>query len=112
MKFLKLRLHHYESFLDFRECYLALSSDPPSISLDGYTIRDGFLFRATKLCIPRNSVREFLVWEVHVGGLAGHFGHDKTIEEVECQFYWTTLKRDVAKIVGQCHTCQVVKHHK
>ena len=88
-----------------------MSSDP-SIYLDDYTIRDGFLFRATKLCIPRISVRDFLVLELHVGGLAGHFGRDKTIEEVERQFYWPTLKRDVAKIISQCRTCQVAKHRK
>ena len=53
-----------------------------------------------------------LVWEIHAGGLAGHFGRDKTIEEVERQFYWPGLKRGVAKIVGQCHTCQLAKHRK
>ena len=47
-----------------------------------------------------------------MGGLAGHFGRDKTIEEVECQFYWPGLKRGVAKIVGQCCTCQLAKHRK
>ena len=47
-----------------------------------------------------------------MGGLAGHFGRDKTIEEVERQFYWLGLKSDVAKIVGQCRTCQLAKHRK
>ena len=47
-----------------------------------------------------------------MGGLASHFGLDKTIEEMECQFYWLGLKRGVAKIVGQCHTCQLAKHRK
>ncbi|GFZ18574.1 hypothetical protein Acr_27g0003130 [Actinidia rufa] len=72
----------YESFPDFCDSYLAVSSNP-SISLDDYTIREGFLFRATKLCIPRTSVRDFLVWEIHAGGLAEHFGRDKIIDEVE-----------------------------
>ena len=45
-------------------------------------------------------MKDFLVWEIHVGGLVGHFRRDKTIEEVERQFYWPSLKRDVAKIVG------------
>ena len=58
-------------------------------------------------------MRDFLVWEIHAGDLAGHFfGRDKTIEEVERQFYWPGLKRGVAKIVGQCRTCQLAKHRK
>ena len=51
------------------------------------------------------------MWELHAGGLAGHFGRDKTIEEVERQFYWPGLKRDV-KIIGHCHQCQLAKHCK
>ena len=31
---------------------------------------------------------------------------------MEHQFYWPGLKRGVAKIVGQCRTCQLAKHHK
>ena len=57
-------------------------------------------------------MRDFLVWEIHAGGLAGHFDEDKTIEEVERQFYWLGLKRGVVKIVGQCRTCQLAKHRK
>jgi hypothetical protein len=31
---------------------------------------------------------------------------------VERQFFWSSLKKDVAKLVGQCRTCQLVKHRK
>ena len=79
---------------------------------DDYTLKDGYLFKAKKLCIPRSSVGDFLVWEIHAGGHVGHFGRDKTIKEVECQFYWPNLKRGVAKIVGQCRTCQLAKNRK
>ena len=47
-----------------------------------------------------------------MGGLSGHFGCDKTIEEVERQFYWPSLKRVVAKIFVQCHQCQLAKYCK
>ena len=80
--------------------------------IDGFLLQDGYLFRFRKLCIPRTSVREILVWELHAGGLAGHFGHNKTIEAVEHRFYWPSLKRDVAKLVGRCHTCQLAKQRK
>ena len=48
-------------------------------------------------------------WEIHAGGLAGHFGQNKTIEAVKHHFYWPSLKKDVAKIVGQCRICQLAK---
>jgi len=54
------------------------------------------------------SLRDFLSWELHVGGLAGHFDQ-KTIDVVEHKFYWPSLTRDVAEIVGQCRTCQLAK---
>ena len=57
-------------------------------------------------------MRDFLVWEIHAGGLVGHFRRDKTIEEMERQFYWPGLKRGISKVVGQCRTCQLAKHRK
>ena len=72
----------YESCPHFGEVYHALSTEHRYVVND-YILYDGYLFKADKLCIPRSSVRDFLVWEVHAGGLSRHFGRDKTIEEVE-----------------------------
>ena len=63
----------YESCPDFGELYTSLSNAPRPI-LDDYTLQEGYLFKANKLCIPRFSMRDFLVWEIHARGLAGHFG--------------------------------------
>ena len=71
---------------DFVELYTSLSNASRPI-LDDYTLQDGYLFKANKLCIPQSLVKDSLVWEIHVEGLASHFDRDKTIEEVECQFY-------------------------
>jgi hypothetical protein len=49
---------------------------------------------------------------LHASGFAGHFGRGKTIEKVERQFFWPSLKRDVAKIIGHCRQCQLAKHRK
>jgi len=49
---------------------------------------------------------------LHAGGLAGHFGNEKTIEAIEYRFYWPSLKRDVAKYVSRCHICQLAKQKK
>ena len=57
---------NYESCPDFGELYTSLSNIPRPI-LDDYTLQYGYLFKANKLCIPRSSVRDFLVWEIHAG---------------------------------------------
>ena len=31
---------------------------------------------------------------------------------MEHHFYWPSLKRDVARLVGQCRTCQLTKQRK
>jgi len=98
----------YESCPDFHEIYAELKYGTIR-EVDRFVLHDGYLFIGRKLCIPRASLREFLVWELHASGLTGHFGNEKTIEAVEYRFYWPNLKRDVAKHVGRCHICQLGK---
>lgn len=98
----------YESCPDFKDIHQTLTQEPSS-KYSEYTLLDGYLFRHHRLCIPKTSLREFLVWETHAEGLAGHFGKDKTILAVEYQFFWPSLKRDVAQIVAKCRTCTVAK---
>ena len=52
-----------------------------------FLVENGYLFKVTKLCIPRISFRDLLIWEMHAGGLAGHFRKDKTIALVKNRFY-------------------------
>ena len=76
----------YDSFPNFRKIYV--------------TLRDGSV-REMYICfyktvIYSDSVRYVFAacpsgifsWEVHAGGLVGHFAQNKTIEAVEHRFYW------------------------
>jgi len=101
-------LRYLNSQKKSKDIFLELQSGQ-SNTADGFRLEAGYLFKTNKLCIPRTSVWDFIVWEIHARGLAGHFGRDKTIEEVERQFYWPRLKKDVAKIVSICNTCQLAK---
>ena len=98
----------YTSCPDFSLIYSDLSAENRNHHVD-FVIHDGFLFRGSKLCIPKTSFRDFLVWEMHAGGLVGHLGKDRTIDLVADHFYWPSLKREVHRIVSQCRTYQLAK---
>jgi len=52
-----------------------------------YNLQEGLLFRGGQLCIPNCSMRENIVREKHSGGLAGHFGINKTLEQLGHFYY-------------------------
>ena len=74
-----------------------------------FIIQDGILFKGSQLCIPRSSMRENLIKEKHSGGMAGHFGRDKTIAIISEHYYWPQLSQDVKKFVQSCRVCQMAK---
>ena len=70
----------YKEDVDFKDVYAAcenLAAQNRSQWLN-YMLHGGLLFRNSKLCIPKCSMRENLVQEKHNGGLLGQFGQDKT----------------------------------
>jgi len=82
---------------------------PKHISHFIYFRHEGFLFKGKTLCIPQCSLREAINWEAHDGGLAGHFGRDKTVALVKENFYWPRHERDVYKHIQRCRVCHLAK---
>ena len=78
--------NEYTACPDFGIIYNEVSNGNRQEYLD-FLVENGYLFKVTKLCVPRTSFRDLLIWEMHAGGLAGHFGRDKTIALVEDRFY-------------------------
>ena len=87
----------YNDCQNFENIYTNLTSHR---SHGEYILQEGYLFKGAKLCVPRTSIRDFLIWEIHARGLAGHFRVHKTITLMEEQFFWPSLKKDVAKVVS------------
>jgi hypothetical protein len=75
-------------------------------------IQEGLLFRGNQLCILNCSMRENLLKEKHSGGLAGHFGHDKTFEKMSESYFWPGMRAEVKRFVDRCRICQHSKGRK
>ena len=70
----------YEADIDFQEVYRACKNlvEVEREPWMEYALQYGLLFINSKVCIPKCSMRDNLIQEKHNGGMAGHFGSDKT----------------------------------
>ncbi|GJR81877.1 RNA-directed DNA polymerase [Tanacetum coccineum] len=109
-----IRVQGFDSFRglycddpDFREIWSKCDNGP----FQQFSKLDGYLFKGARLCIPLCSLREAIILEGHAGGLAGHFGRDKTLALLREQFYWPKMERDVNRLLERCRTCHIAKTH-
>jgi hypothetical protein len=93
---------------DFKEAYEAAENivlRDRSLWIE-YMIQEGLLFRGNQLCILKCSMRENMLKEKHSGGLAGHFGHDKTFAKLNESYFWPGMREDVKRFVDRCRVFQ------
>jgi hypothetical protein len=97
----------YRDDLDFKEVYEAFENPilRDKRQWTEYMIQDGLLFKGNQLCIPKCSMRENLLKEKHNGGLARHFGHDKTFSKLNGSYFWLGMRTDVKIFVDRCKIC-------
>jgi len=91
---------------DFKDSYEKCSSSDSLFHLE-----HGFLFKGTRLCIPKSGFRELLIQKLHGGALFGHFGIEKTCCMLKEHYYWPSMSKDVEHFVRRCSTCQLTKSH-
>ena len=73
----------------------------PEWSLD----RDGYLLREDKVFVP-TACREEVLRKLHTSRFAVHPGSTKIYSDLERQYQWPGMKRQVAEMVAKCLTCQ------
>jgi hypothetical protein len=102
----------YRDDLDF-EAYEA--SENPVLrdrsQWNEYMIQDVLLFWGNQLCIRKCSMKKNLLKEKHSGGLARHFGHDKTFSKLNGSNFWPGMRTDVKKFNVQ-NKCLYLKRHR
>ena len=76
-----------------------------------FHLQEGFLFKGSRLCIPKCGFRELLIQELHGGALARHFGVKKTCAMLKEHYYWPHMSKDVEHFVKKCSICQMAKSH-
>ena len=83
---------------------------PIRFSLEEWNIKEGMLFFKNRCYIPPHKE---LQWEVvkwyHNSRLRGHPGHFKTLELIQCYYWWPGMTVFVKNYVAGCAICQQIK---
>lgn len=72
--------NNYESDEDLGEKWKNCQCNQPT---EDFHISEGFFMKGNRLCLPRTSLLEKVIRDLHWRGLAGNLGRDKTIAAVE-----------------------------
>ena len=55
-----------------------------------------------------------MLWSNHDNPLMGHFGYVRTLELIQCKYYWPHMAKEIKVYMKSCTACQQAKptHHK
>jgi hypothetical protein len=71
---------------------------------------EGTLWFKERLVVPkREALKKKILDEAHTSRYCIHRGSTKMYHNLRQQFWWTRMKREPARYVSQCDTCQKVK---
>ncbi|WVZ97023.1 hypothetical protein U9M48_042590 [Paspalum notatum var. saurae] len=76
-----------------------------------FTLDDqGMLWFKNRLVVPKDmELRKKILDEAHASVLAMHPGSNKMYQDLKQKFWWTRMKREIAKHVLECNVCQRIK---
>ncbi|WVZ75746.1 hypothetical protein U9M48_023779 [Paspalum notatum var. saurae] len=70
----------------------------------------GVLWFKGRLVVPRDmELRKKILDEAHTSMFTIHPGSNKMYQDLKQKFWWTRMKREIAKYVSECDVCQRVK---
>jgi hypothetical protein len=70
----------------------------------------GVLWFEDRLVVPKNpELRKRILDEAHLSKISMHPGSNKMYHDLRSLYWWTRMKREIAKYISECDTCQRVK---
>ncbi|WVZ90691.1 hypothetical protein U9M48_036972 [Paspalum notatum var. saurae] len=70
----------------------------------------GTIWLKNRLCVPLSeSIRETIMTEAHCTKYSIHPGSTKMYQDLKWLFWWRRMKRDKAKFIAKCDTCNRIK---
>jgi hypothetical protein len=70
----------------------------------------GILWFGDRLVVPKNpELRKKILDEAHLSKFSMHPGSNKMYHDLTSLYWWTRMKREIAKYIVKCDTCQRVK---
>jgi hypothetical protein len=75
-----------------------------------HTDHQGVLRFNNRIVVPKDhQLRKQILDEAHLSKFSIHPGSTKIYQDLRQHFWWTRMKREIAKYVSECDTCQRVK---
>lgn len=70
----------------------------------------GVVYFGNRLVVPKKkNLRELILREAHESPLSIHPGSTKMYQDLRQRFWWTRMKREIARFVAECDVCRRVK---
>jgi hypothetical protein len=71
---------------------------------------EGTLWFKDRLVVPRReALKKKILDMAHTSRYSIHSGSTKMYHDLRQQFWWTRMKREIARYVSECDTCRKVK---
>ena len=72
--------------------------------------QDGVLTMKGKVCVPNvENLMNLIMEKPHCLAYAMHLGSTKMYRTIKENYWWSSMKKDVANFVSRCLVCQQVK---
>jgi hypothetical protein len=70
----------------------------------------GTLWLEDRLVVPKNrDLKKNVLDEAHLSNFSMHLGSTKMYHDLKPLYWWIGMKREIAKYVAECDTCQRIK---